>query len=273
MDNINIDKPTIEPPFKCILCNHGSSFNSNEHIVPESLGNDILILEKGWVCDDCNNICSGFENKVLSKSILGIERCCLGVTTKKKKPASATLQNISWFSEPSKSTNIVSAEADWTSVPILWNRNYSGGKIPILLHDETCLDITRLLLKIGIEVLEPSLQSGLYESNIDLKKAKQYILGTSYLLWPYFVLLSNESEKHLTSIFADIPNVHSYILSLGFDIYLHQVNNEVILFFNYGHFKAAIALTTHAIDWRTILIDWEVPHIGCPSDFKDIFWP
>lgn len=267
-----IGKPIAQPPFKCILCNDGLSFTSEEHIVPESLGNDILVLAKGWVCDVCNNICSGFENRVLSKSILGIERCRQGVITKKNKPASAITENISWFAEPSYSTNVLSAEADWSVTPVVWNKDFSEGKIVLLLHDDTCLDIARLLLKIGVEMLEPVFQSGGLRFHFDLRTAKQHILGINQELWPYFVLRSDAAEKHLVSVFNEVPDAHSYILSLGLDIYLHQVDDNIILFFNYGHFKAATALTTRAIDWRTILIEWGVPHVGCPAEFQDISW-
>src|SRR5262249_562875 len=41
---------------KCIYClNTAGSFRSEEHIYPESLGNDEAILPKGFVCDTCNN--------------------------------------------------------------------------------------------------------------------------------------------------------------------------------------------------------------------------
>ena len=266
-------KPTAQPPFKCILCNDGSSFISKEHIVPHSLGNDILVLAKGWVCDNCNNICSDFENRVLFKSILGIERCRQGVVTKKNRPASAVTENISWFSEPTYSPNVLSAEADWASIPIMWNENFSEGKIALLLHDETCLDITRLLLKIGVEILEPVVQSSALGLQFDLQMAKQHILDMDKKRWPYFVLRSNAAEKNLVSVFNDLTDVYPYILSCGFDIFLHEVDDEIILFFNYGHFKAATALTTRATDWRTLLVKWGVPHVGCPAEFQDLYWP
>jgi len=268
-----IRKPTVKPPFRCILCDDGLCFTSEEHIVPESLGNDILVLAKGWVCDACNNICSEFENRVLSKSILGVERCRQGVITKRNKPASAITGNISWFAEPSYPTNQLSAEADWAVTPVLWNEDGSQGKIILLLHNETCLDIARLLLKIGVEVLEPVFQSGAIDVQFDLAAAKQHILGPDPELWPYFVLRSDAAERHLVSIFSELPEIHSYILSHGFDIYIHQVDKEMILFFNYGHFKAAAALTSRSIDWRAILVEWEVPHVGCPVEFQDLCWP
>ena len=266
-------KPTAEAPFKCILCNDGSSFTSKEHIVPHSLGNDILVLAEGWVCDNCNNICSGFENRVLSKSILGVERCRQGVVTKKSRPAQAKTGTISWFAEPTYPPNVLSAETDWAVSPVLWNEDLSKGKVALLLHDETCLDIARLLLKVGVEILEPIFQSGTSGFQSDLHKAKQHILDIDGKPWPYFVLRSDASEKHLVSVFDDLPDVHSYIISSGFDIFLHQVDDEIILFFNYGHFKAATALTTRSTDWREVLVKWRVPHVGCPAEFQDLYWP
>ena len=42
---------------RCIYClRTGGGFTSDEHIVPESLGNlDYLVLPPGYVCDECNN--------------------------------------------------------------------------------------------------------------------------------------------------------------------------------------------------------------------------
>lgn len=41
---------------KCIFCGGDSADSKSvEHIIPESLGNSTYILEKGFVCDKCNN--------------------------------------------------------------------------------------------------------------------------------------------------------------------------------------------------------------------------
>lgn len=52
----------------CIFCNQDSTESKSiEHIIPESLGNDELILDKGIVCDKCNNYFSReIENPVLN---------------------------------------------------------------------------------------------------------------------------------------------------------------------------------------------------------------
>lgn len=53
---------------KCIFCGECSTNSKSvEHIIPESLGNKTLILEKGVVCDKCNNYFSRkIEGPVLS---------------------------------------------------------------------------------------------------------------------------------------------------------------------------------------------------------------
>lgn len=53
---------------KCIFCGENSEDSKSvEHIIPESLGNKELILERGVVCDKCNNyFASKIEEPVLS---------------------------------------------------------------------------------------------------------------------------------------------------------------------------------------------------------------
>ncbi len=53
---------------KCIFCNQDSTNSESvEHIIPESLGNEELILDKGIVCDKCNNYFSReIESPVLN---------------------------------------------------------------------------------------------------------------------------------------------------------------------------------------------------------------
>jgi hypothetical protein len=52
---------------QCIYCLRTSAdFASEEHIFPESMGNDELILPKGFVCKDCNNgVLSVLDNTLL----------------------------------------------------------------------------------------------------------------------------------------------------------------------------------------------------------------
>ena len=54
---------------------------------------------------------------------------------------------------------------------------------------------------------------------------------------------------------------------------MHEIDDKIVLFFNYGQFKAAIALTTRDTKWRNILIEWDVKHVGCPQEFSNLcYW-
>lgn len=263
--------PTVTPPFICIFCRSTGSFNSVEHIIPESLGNDIVVLAKGWICDKCNQIISKVERHVVFNSIIGVERCSMGVITKKKKPARALTHGITWLAAPGKRLGVVGAEANWSKVPVLWNREFTGGKLVIPLHDETCYDIAKFLLKIGVEVVEVGRRAGQPELQRDFSDASRHIIGKNGQAWPYFVLRSSGVESHLTSVFSEVEEVHEYVQSCGFDIFLHSVEDDVILFFKYGNFWAGIALNTRDIEWTATLREWKIPYVGCPGEYAASF--
>jgi hypothetical protein len=49
-----INEPRLSP--QCIYClSTRGSFGSEEHVFPEGLGNDEIVLPRGYVCDKCNN--------------------------------------------------------------------------------------------------------------------------------------------------------------------------------------------------------------------------
>jgi hypothetical protein len=217
------DAIDVVPPMKCIFCGAGDSFSSTEHIVPESLGNDLLILAPGWVCNECNNTCSSFESRALSKSILGIERCALGVISKKGKPARSRLYGAEWFAEPMMSPGVVRVNVDWDTVPAFLKPNGDGMYL-IPFHDKSNGDISKLLLKMGIELL--SLYQYYDEGNkaaLDLFDARQFVIGSQDHAWPYFVIRTSAPPVELVSIMHDLPDEHTYIKNCGFDLFLHEV--------------------------------------------------
>lgn len=266
---MEITPPRIKPPFMCIFCGLTGQFSSEEHIVPHSLGNDILILAPGWVCDRCNNICSSFETKTLNNSILGVERCRMGVITKSRRPARSNVHGISWFAEPNLPKNIISAEATWERIPMLLSPNGNSGKIVFPLHDDSCYAISRLLLKMGLEIMAPSLggREGILE---EFQEVTNHVVQSSCASWPYFVIRSESIDKHLVSVLTSVPEEHEYVESCGFDMFLHQVDDEVIFFFRYGKFRAGICLSSRKTKWRQMLVDWDVPHVGCPVEHAEL---
>jgi len=265
---MEITPPKITPPFKCIFCGETGPFSSEEHIVPHSLGNDILVLAPGWVCDRCNNICSGFESKALNSSILGVERCRLGIITKRQRPARSDVHGISWFSEPGCPANVLSAEARWDRIPILLSPDGRSGKFVFPLHDDSCYAIARLLLKMGVEIMAPCML-GSPDGFNTLRCARDHVSRADEGPWPYFVIRSESVDSHLVSLLASLPTEHEYMQTCGFDIFLHEVEDDIVFFFRYGEFRAGICLSSRKTDWRKVLLDWGVPHVGCPVEFLE----
>ncbi len=86
-----------ESPFKCIYCLKSSEpFTSIEHIIPEGLGNEELILPKGFVCDSCNNgILSRLDNYLQEFEPISFLRVIYTQCTKDGKLPEGNYQNIS----------------------------------------------------------------------------------------------------------------------------------------------------------------------------------
>jgi len=252
-----------KPPFKCVFCNSSKNvFSSKEHIVPQSLGNNFLILEKGWICDTCNNICSSFESKALNHSHLGFSRAMQGVITKKGKPARSKINGIHWNAVPSLGKNSISVDKqDLEDKPFLKNSLENGSAFILTVHNE--YDIAKLFLKIGIETKVLTDDLNIYQT----KEAIEHIFGINDEKWPYFIITSENISKHIVSIFDLSHYIHSHALASGFDIYFNFINNELILFFKYDKFKYAINLCSRDLDWIDTLKKLDVSYVGCPIEF------
>lgn len=75
----------------CLFCRGTGPFNTVEHIVPESLGNDSDILE-GLVCDKCQDYLGReVEKPALEKTPFAFWRSLLGTRTKKRRSPSVQL--------------------------------------------------------------------------------------------------------------------------------------------------------------------------------------
>jgi hypothetical protein len=187
--------------------------------------------------------------------------------TKKHKPSRASLYGVTWFAEPTAKPNTVSVEARWEEIPLLWRAD-GAGKMAVPLHDKTNHDIARLLLKIGVELL--SVHDRGLRSTRDYCTAKEVILGIDVNPWPYFVLRDRRCLKQLTSVFEAIQEAREYVQSLGFDLYLHEIQDEEILFFQYGEFVAATSITSRCADWTEIFDHWKVSYVGCPHEYSHL---
>lgn len=75
----------------CLFCKSEGPYSSVEHIIPESLGNDDLIL-KEEVCDHCNSYFGKeVERYVLDKTPLAFWRTFLSIRTKRDKESSVDI--------------------------------------------------------------------------------------------------------------------------------------------------------------------------------------
>jgi hypothetical protein len=76
---------------QCLFCRAQGDFETREHIVPESLGNDTDILENS-ICSSCQNYFGKeIEKAALEKTPIAIWRTYLGIQTKKKHLPSVNL--------------------------------------------------------------------------------------------------------------------------------------------------------------------------------------
>jgi len=81
---------------RCIYCLETSaSFTSEEHILPESIGNYDLVLDKGVVCDECNNtILSQLDHIFLKFEPISFLQVHFVPFTKSGKLPKANFQNM-----------------------------------------------------------------------------------------------------------------------------------------------------------------------------------
>lgn len=90
-----IDATTLAKP-QCIYClSTDKSFSSEEHVFPESLGNEEMLLPKGFVCDECNNgVLSGLDEYLVNFEPIALLRVYFVPYDKKGKLPKANFQNM-----------------------------------------------------------------------------------------------------------------------------------------------------------------------------------
>ncbi len=146
----------------CLFCPSGTDFNTKEHIIPESLGNDDLILEKE-ICDKCQNYLSRIENYVLNKTPLGFWRTLFTTKTKNGKlpvvdfTKNSTRGILPDFHEHHDNFGFI-AHDDFTTELKLdpATVNLDGGhtgQLNYVITPKAIHEIGRFLGKIGIELI------------------------------------------------------------------------------------------------------------------------
>ncbi|NAS89853.1 hypothetical protein C4E24_09030 [ANME-1 cluster archaeon AG-394-G21] len=95
-----LEKHDIHPPRTdrknhCIFCKTtDGNFSTVEHVIPESIGNETLLLPRGYVCNKCNNEISNLEQDFVNSVPISAHRIFCGSVGKKGKFPSAKFSNV-----------------------------------------------------------------------------------------------------------------------------------------------------------------------------------
>jgi hypothetical protein len=145
---------------RCIFCkNDSTNSKSVEHIIPESLGNKSHILEKGIVCDACNNYFAGkVEKKVLEKPYFKNVRHRNFITTKKGRLVpDKTLfphKEGGWADVWLDENGIIFDSKDNHIINLIKEGKINKLILPIISHpDENDYDVSRFIAKAALEFL------------------------------------------------------------------------------------------------------------------------
>lgn len=151
---------------RCIFCKSDSSNSKSvEHIIPESLGNKTHILQKGIVCDKCNNyFACKVEKKVLEKPYFKNVRYRNFIKTKKGRfTPDKTLfphKDAGWTDIWIDEHGIIFDSQDIHIINLIKEGKINKLIIPIVeLPEENDHDISRFLAKCALELLTSRIQN------------------------------------------------------------------------------------------------------------------
>ena len=200
----------------CLFCLADGPFTV-EHIIPESLGNDDMVLHDD-VCRSCNNHFSKIEEFVLKKTPLAFWRCYLGIKAKSGRLPSINL------SQPNRERGIFAAihpdhdnhigftahEDGSTSIDIdnseIINAIFSGEKssFRFVFSPKVLIMLGRFLCKVGIELICSS--DPVYARSDKFNDSRAFARhGSSKDLWPIFHFSHGDSNdfKRISSSAGD----------------------------------------------------------------------
>jgi hypothetical protein len=185
---------------KCIFCTLPSDDSvSVEHIIPESLGNDKYILDKGIVCDKCNNYFShAIEEPLLNLQYFKSIRHRLNIVSKKGKiPSEKGFMfnpetEVEFHTDKHKEKSI--SFNDEKAIVDVLNKDTFEVFIPIFSSPgNNNIHVSKFLGKLAIEALALyALQNNLnIEDNTNqesLKNLKRFVRrGNKNEYWPYHI--------------------------------------------------------------------------------------
>lgn len=178
-------------PNKCYFCGSGeNSFDTVEHILPESLGNKELILKKGIVCDKCNNY---FARKI-EKPFMDMEPIMLQrfLNQAENKKGRVPPSDFLIAGEVCK-VDIICGRLCIGVSPRVLSLMASGqvtwgfGRAPMSIDLQNNQIVSRFLGKVGLEYLFSLLvEKKILFSLSNVERCKNYVRqGSKSLIWPY----------------------------------------------------------------------------------------
>lgn len=227
---------------RCIFCKSNSSGSKSvEHIIPESLGNKAHILQKGVVCDSCNNYFGNkIEKVVLEMPYFKSLRARLMISNKKGK-----IPKISGFTKDKDIIEIrysthrnnileVVYKDDKTLKSIL---NSNELYVPLITEPpQNDMYISKFLGLIALEALAQRVSSiehwqddfVNHEGLDDLRNYVRY--GKGNTIWPYHIRrIDSENQikycKETNKIFERLNEYDFLIPDSLNDGDLHKVDN------------------------------------------------
>lgn len=184
---------------RCIFCkNDSSSSKSVEHIIPESLGNKSQILQKGIVCDCCNNYFAiKIEKPVLEMPYYKSLRGRVMLENKKGK-----IPTISGFTKNKDSIEIIFLQDGTNTIEVIYKDEKALESL--ISHDEIYIPlipeppkndllVSKFIGKIAIEAFARRVSSAEnwqndYVENEGLDELRKFVrYGKGYPIWPYHI--------------------------------------------------------------------------------------
>lgn len=186
----------------CLFCRGNGPFNTIEHIIPESLGNDELTLQ-GLVCDSCQRyLGSNVEKQALEKTMFAFWRTFQGIKTKKGKLPSVNLdppvkrnqhkKELLPARHPRGHYGIGLVTHDDYSVEIVTDSPHSHSRLLTKQRYEMVLTpwhlsiIGRFLGKMGLELV--ALHDPVKALSKEFDQIRKYVReGSTSSLWPFYI--------------------------------------------------------------------------------------
>jgi len=232
------------PPFKCLFCGseHGS-FNSVEHPIPESMGNDETVVPKGFVCDACNQYFgSKLEKQIMASPPFNVERVRASIRTKKHGFSKYADDDLILLSHGFWDHALCSMSPERHKTIFQDNR----GVLWVKTLPNYIILLARFLIKMGLELLVISDTLDGYSTAFD-KARRCARFGEGAISWEVaYGRLPNENDLVISRRFdeygpLDIKRLYEYQMGCLLP------NGECQLLFNYRGHCYACNLSKHSI--------------------------